>query len=141
VLFEPDLELVAASGDPSLALELDALDLAVRPGVDTLDVLLGQLAQLLGLEGFASADRVDMDLATLLGALGVARLLGGRGALHRSGELGEERRLIGLAGARLPFGTDGAATRPTAVGAEVGLVIGHLALPGGIVPQLARGSR
>jgi hypothetical protein len=48
VLFESDLELFAPRSDPSLTLELDPLDLAIGPGVDPLDVFLGELAKLFG---------------------------------------------------------------------------------------------
>ena len=113
MVLEPDLELLAARRDPALPLELDALDLAIRPGVDALDVILGELAQLFGLDRLTSADRVDMRLAALLGLLGVARLLGGCRRLHRLGELREELPTVGRA---VTAGAE--ATRVRAVRAE-----------------------
>ena len=94
VLLEADLELLASRGDPALALELDPLDLAVGPGVDALDVLLGELAQLLGLERLTGADGVEVGLAPLVGELRVARLLGGCGRPHRLGKVVEERQIL-----------------------------------------------
>ena len=95
MILESDLELFAARRDPSLTLELDPLDLSVRPGVDALDVFLGELAELLRLDRLAGADRVDVRLAALLGLFGAAGLFGRGRVLHRLGELGEEGSAFG----------------------------------------------
>ncbi len=139
MLLEARLELLATRGDTPLALELDALDLTLGPGVDALDVVLGKLAQLLDLFGFALADAVDMRLPALLGQLGVARLLGGDRRLHHSreiaqelgpvvylGEFGAVRRIDSIAAIR----AERTGCVPGAFASLVGLLlVGHLALP------------
>jgi hypothetical protein len=79
VLLESDLELLTTRSDASLALELDPLDLALGPGVDALDVFLGELTEVFGLDRLARADPVDVRLEATLGLLRVARLLCQRG--------------------------------------------------------------
>ena len=117
MLFQPDLELLTAGGDAPLTLELDALDLAVGPGVDALDVFLGELAKIFGLEGLARPDRVDVGLASLLGSLGITSLLSRRRRLHRLGEVGQKvGAIVGLLG-RIVVEPVVGAGRQAAVGA------------------------
>jgi hypothetical protein len=92
-----DDEAVPSRRDPSAAPRRDRrsrssliTDLAIRPGVDALHVLLGELAQLLGLQGLTSTDGVEVGLTPLVGDLRVARLFGGGGRPHRLGEVVEE---------------------------------------------------